>query len=141
MPAKSNTPAEPEDASTVEKIAAEATTKTPTKPKGSPSFVPLTALRRRKRADFRRAMLKDIPPSLIAEADEGPDGAVALSSVDLSTPGLIDYAVTFLANIEDAYAIVAVDPEAYEDWVKDCSDDELSQLHEWYQAKYPMGEA
>lgn len=131
-----------EETSTVEQIAGEATdqAKIPPKPKASPSLKPLTAVRRRDRARYRQALMAGLPAELVEHLDGSDPEGVSQESL-LSTPGVIDYAVAYLANIEDALAIVAVDPAAFDQWATKCSDDDLEALHAWYSAKYPLGEA
>lgn len=106
----------------------------PQKPHGAPGFKPLTAVRRRVRADFQSTLYRGLPSELLSQAESG-DG-----TFDISTPGMLEFALQYTANLEDAYAMIAFDREAYEAWVVKCSDDDLHALHDWYQEKYPLGE-
>lgn len=130
-----------DDTSTVEKIAGEATAKVPAKPKGSPTLAPLTQLRRRRRAEFRAALTKGISPELAKRIQGGGNIEDVDEAELLGTEGLLDYAVHYLANIEDALAVVALDRDAFDEWAAKCSDEDLEGLFAWYSAKYPTGEA
>lgn len=105
------------------------------KPEGAPAFKPLPLLRRRHRAEFQKTLYAGLPGSVLEGAESGR------VELDLGQPGMLEFAVQYLANLEDAYALLAVDRDAYDEWVKNCSDEELQQLHTWYEEKYPMGEA
>lgn len=105
------------------------------KPQGAPAFKPLPLLRRRQRAEFQKTLYAGLPGSVLEGAEAGR------LEIDFAQPGMLEFAVQYLANLEDAYKLLAVDREAYDEWVKNCSDEELQQLHTWYEEKYPLGEA
>lgn len=100
------------------------------KPEGAPGFVPLSGLPRRRRADFFQA-IRSIDMEAVTSGEE-----TLATAAD---------AYEMLACIEEAMAIVVLplpgSKGAYEKWVNDAADEQLSQLFGWYMQEMSPGEA
>jgi|SRR5690554_3645984 len=116
-----------------EELATEANV--PARPKGSPELVPFAALPRRQRAEFLRHMAK------VASAEEHIRRIAEVS--DDGEYSIADGAamLELVADMEDTLAVVAKDPEAFRTWASQASDDAISELTNWYLARFQPGEA
>ena len=111
-----------------EALAAEATVR---KPANAPEFLPMIALSRRQRAEFVRAL------AAIEKRSAALEAAASQESPDLDSGAVI---LEVLADIEDLLRVVAVDKDAYDRWVSECDDEDLSAALTWYMERNPLGE-
>jgi hypothetical protein len=123
-------------------LRAEAIPEVVERPKGCPDLVPVLHLRRRRRADYMRAIdrmnvtIRKVTKETGLTADDDPEEAQRRIE---SSPSLL--AVTadmaeLAADIEECLGLVAVDPDEFEAWAaaRSTTDDQMIQAWHWYQS-------
>lgn len=129
-----------EEPSVVDEMAEEATTP-PEYPAGAPEFKALLTVRRGRRAEFKRlvAQVAEKGPRLRAEQETMKD----LPDGEREAAGFRLWADLDELNevVEQALRLVAVDPEAFDAWAAEVSDEDLQATWAAYQSRTQPGEA
>lgn len=104
------------------------------RPAGAPTLAPLSAVSRRRRADYF---------AILARFPIGSDGELELDEGNELVQ--MSVAAALYADVEDLLALVAAPmpggSEAFRRWVASATDEQLMQLFAWYQANNQPGEA
>ena len=103
----------------------------PKKPQNSPALRPWAQLSRRERANFQSTWSANLPASVLSSAED--------AEMDLEKLGT-RFLFNYLADVEDALAVVAINEELYRKWAQRADDEALQALFAWYQRVQASGE-
>lgn len=120
-------------------------------PSGAPTLIPVGALTRRQRADFfnkQRSMNFASAKAAKEAADEAEESGADQGQDEGTTVKVTSMAVAAdsfeaMAAMEEALRVVVMPgaQKAYDRWVREASDADLSQLYRSYMANFKPGEA
>lgn len=111
------------------------------KPAGAPALWPFQQLPRRTRAEFLRAFGKVRKSTEALDLDHADDVDDDAEDVEVDDLERAAASYEMLAELEDAMRIAARDKDAFDDWARKASDNDLTALSNWYMDRFQVGEA